>query len=75
MNKFVAKFKKDFLLVSCLSINTILRYAWYVNSGSSRHMTLTRQLFSSLKKHDLGVHVELGDDAKYLVAGVGTIPF
>jgi hypothetical protein len=32
-------------------------------------------LFSSLKKQDLGVHFELGDDAKYLVAGVGTIPF
>jgi hypothetical protein len=32
-------------------------------------------LFSSLKKPDSRVQVELGDDAKYLVAGVGTIPF
>jgi hypothetical protein len=32
-------------------------------------------LFSSLKKQDSGVQVELGDDAKYPVAGVGTIPF
>jgi hypothetical protein len=38
-------------------------------------MTSTRQLFSSLKKQDSQVQVKLGDDAKYLVAGVGTIPF
>jgi hypothetical protein len=36
---------------------------------------ISRQLFSSLKKQDSGVQVELGDDAKYPVAGVGTIPF
>jgi hypothetical protein len=38
-------------------------------------MTSAHQLFSSLKKQDLGVQVELGDDAKYPVAKVGTIPF
>jgi hypothetical protein len=38
-------------------------------------MTSTRQLFSSLKRQDLGVQVELGDDAKYAVVRVGTIPF
>jgi hypothetical protein len=38
-------------------------------------MTSTRQLFSSIKKQDSGAQVELGDDAKYPIAGVGTIPF
>jgi hypothetical protein len=38
-------------------------------------MTSARHLFYSLKKQDLGVYVEVGDDAKYSVAGVGTIPF
>jgi hypothetical protein len=28
-----------------------------------------------MRKQNLGVQVELGDDAKYPVAGVGTIPF
>ena len=37
--------------------------------------SLARQLFSSLKEQSSGVQVELGDDAKYPVAGVGTIPF
>jgi hypothetical protein len=46
-----------------------------VDSGASQHMTSTRQCFSSLKEHNSGVQVELGDDAKYPVAGVGTIPF
>jgi hypothetical protein len=70
MNKFVAKFEKDFSLVSCLSASTILRNAWYVDSGASQHRTSTRQLFSSMKKHDSRIQVELVD-----VAGVGTIPF
>lgn len=49
------------------------RDAWYVDSGASWHMTSTRQLFSSLIDQDLGVEVE--DDAKNPVVGVGTIPF
>jgi hypothetical protein len=32
-------------------------------------------VFSSLKKQDLGVQVELSDDAKYPIARVGTISF
>jgi hypothetical protein len=75
MIEFLAKFEEDFSLVSCLSTSTIMRNAWYVDNGASRHRTSTRQLFSSMKKQGLGVHVELGDDAKYLVARVGTIPF
>jgi hypothetical protein len=38
-------------------------------------MTPTQQKFSSLKKQDSRVQVELGDEAKYLVAGVSTIHF
>jgi hypothetical protein len=75
MNDFAAKFEKDFLLVYYLSTNMISRNAWYVDSGASRHMTSARQLYSSMKKQDSGVQVELGDDAKYPVTGVGTIPF
>jgi hypothetical protein len=44
-----------------------------MDSGASRHMTSARQLFSSLM--DSGVQVELGNDAMYPVARVGTIPF
>ena len=74
VNEFAAKFEKDFSLVSYLSTSTIPRNVWYVDSGASRHMTSTWQLFSSLKK-DSWVQVELGDDAKYLAIAVGTISF
>ena len=62
-------------MVSLISTSTIMRNAWYVDNGSSRHMTSTWELFSSLTEQDLGVQVEIGDDAKYLVVGDGTIPF
>jgi hypothetical protein len=38
-------------------------------------LTSTQELFTSLTEQDLGVHVELGNDAKYAVKGVGTILF
>jgi len=46
-----------------------------MDSGASRHMTSAHELFTSLTKQDSGVHVELGNDAKYTVKGVGTILF
>jgi hypothetical protein len=38
-------------------------------------MTGARELFSSLTEKDSGIHVELDNDAKYAVKGVGTILF
>jgi hypothetical protein len=38
-------------------------------------MTEAWELFSSLTEMDSGIHVELGDDAKYVVKGEGTILF
>jgi hypothetical protein len=75
MNEFSTKFKKDLLMVFCLSTSIVPRNALYVDSGASHHMTSARQLFSNLKKQDSGLQVELGDDAKYSIARVGTIPF
>jgi hypothetical protein len=66
MIEFLAKFKKDFSMVSCLSTNVAPRNAQYVGNRASCHMTSAQQLFSSLTKHDSGVHLELGDDAKNL---------
>jgi hypothetical protein len=69
------KFQKDFSLVSCLSTSTTTRSAWYFDSGSSHHMTKEHEIFNSLTERDLEVHVELGDDSKYVVKGEGTIMF
>jgi hypothetical protein len=75
MDEFVAKFGKDFSLISCLSTSTITRNAWYLDSGAFHHMKNARELFNSLMEKYSRSHVELGDDAKYTVEGEGTILF
>ena len=75
MSEFVAKFESDFSLVFYLSTSTVAKSAWYLDSGASHHMTKVHELFSSLMKTDSGIHVKLGDDAKYAVKGEGTISF
>jgi len=44
-------------------------------NGALLHMTEARELFSHLTEKDSGIHVELGDDAKYSMKGEGTILF
>jgi hypothetical protein len=75
MDEFAAKFEKDFSLVSCFSTSIVSKSAWYVGSGASSHMTPTRELFTNLMEQDSGLHVELGNDAKYAIKRVGTISF
>jgi hypothetical protein len=48
---------------------------WYLDSGASCHMIEAHELFSSLMERDSGVHVELGDDAKYAMKGEGIVLF
>ena len=69
------KFERDFSLVSCLSTNTTMRSVWFLDSGASCHMTKAWELFSSLTERDSDVHVQLGDDAKYVVKGEGIVTF
>jgi hypothetical protein len=46
-----------------------------VDSGASRHMTGTHDLFTRWSKIDSDLHVELGTHAKCVVEGVGTVRF
>jgi len=68
MKEFATNSEKDFSLVYFLSTNIVLRNVCYVENGASLHMTSSSKLFSSFKEEDSRVHVDLGDDAKYLVA-------
>eukprot|EP00253_Pinus_taeda_P030542 PITA_30542 len=38
-------------------------------------MTGDRDLFSDLDEKDLGVHIKMGDDGRYIATGIGTISF
>jgi hypothetical protein len=62
-------------MVSCLSSNIVFGIVWYVDSGASKHMASNKRAFNKLQEHDASMQVELGDDAMYLVAGVGSISF
>ena len=73
LSEFVAKFKSDFSFISYLSTNIVTRSAWYLDSSASCHMIEASELFSKLTESDSGIHVELGDDAKYEMRGEGTI--
>ena len=48
---------------------------WYLDSGASFHMTGDKELFSDLEEKDLQMHIEMGDDGRYSVTGIGTITF
>ena len=38
-------------------------------------MTGDKDLFTDLDEKDIGVHIEMGDDGRYSVTGIGTISF
>ena len=48
---------------------------WYLDSGASFHMTGDKNLFSALEVKDLKMRIEMGDDGRYSVLGVGTVAF
>jgi hypothetical protein len=48
---------------------------WLVDSGASRHMTGSQKSLTSLTEKNSRLQVELGDNAKYAVKGVGTTSF
>jgi len=46
---------------------------WYLDSGASFHMINDKSLFSTLEEKDLKMCIDMGDDGKYNVSGVGTV--
>lgn len=68
------QFKLDFSLIACM-VSLVMGGVWYLNSGTSFHMTGDKELFNELEEKDLKMHIEMGDDGKYSVTSVGTITF
>jgi hypothetical protein len=60
---------------SHFSLPTPNQGAWYLDSGASRHMTWTHDLFTSWLDIDSDMHVELGTLDKCGVEGVGKLRF
>jgi hypothetical protein len=80
MNAFAEKFDDEFSLVSTLSSNSRLAKfedsgAWFVDSGSSHHMTGMRSVFLSVLETGSDCHVKNGARTRHAVKGVGCVRF
>ena len=69
-----SQFELDFSLIACM-VSSALGSGWYLDIDASFHMTGDKKLFSDLEEKDLQMHIELGDDGRYSVTGIGTITF
>ena len=68
------QFELEFSLISCM-VSSALGSVWYLDSGTSFHMTGDKELFSDLEEKDLQMHIEMGDDGWYNATKIGTITF
>jgi hypothetical protein len=46
-----------------------------MNSGAFHHMIGSREVFTNFSNEDSELHVELGNDVRCVVEGIGTIQF
>jgi hypothetical protein len=80
MDAFAEKFEDEFSLVATLSSSSRLAEfedsgAWFVDSGSSRHMTGMRSVFLSVSETGSDCHVKNGARTRHAVKGVGCVRF
>ena len=56
-------------------VSNALGSVWYLDSGTSFHMTGDKELFSDMEEKDLQMHIEMGDDWRYSATRICTITF
>ena len=64
------KHKANSMAVNTLKPNEV----WYVDSGTSNHMTSHKEWFSYLEKPEKQGVVETGDDTLHTIEHVGEVP-
>jgi hypothetical protein len=70
----VSQFELDFALITCMA-SSALGSVWYLDSGTSFHMTGDKESFIDLDEKELRMHIEMGDDGRYSATSIGTITF
>jgi hypothetical protein len=63
VDEFAARFKNEFSLIACLS-SLANSGVWYIDSGTSSHMTRVREYVSSLQEEEMDLVIEVGKNAK-----------
>ena len=69
-----SQFEMDFTLIACM-VSSMIGCVWYLDSGASFHMIGDKNLFSALEEKYLKMCIEMGDNGRYSVSGVGTVAF
>ena len=69
-----SEFELDFSLIACM-VSSEMGSGWYLDSGATFHMTGNKEIFSSLEGKHLQMHIEMGDDGRYSITGIGTVTF
>eukprot|EP00253_Pinus_taeda_P034816 PITA_34816 len=69
-----SQFEMDFTLNACM-VSSMMGCVWYLDNGASFHMIGDKNLFSALEEKDLKMCIEMGNDGRYSVSGVGAVPF
>ena len=64
----------DFSLITCM-VSNVMGSMWYLDSGAYFCITGNKVLFSSLEENDLQMHIEMGDDERYIATALGTVTF
>eukprot|EP00253_Pinus_taeda_P029200 PITA_29200 len=60
-----SQFELDFSLIACM-VSSMMGSVWYLDNGTSFHMTGDKELFSELEEKYLKMHIEMGDDGKII---------
>eukprot|EP00253_Pinus_taeda_P014889 PITA_14889 len=69
-----SQFKTEFTLIACM-MSLMMGCVWYLDSGASFHMTSDKSLFIALEEKNLKIRIEMGDEERYSVLGVGKVAF
>eukprot|EP00253_Pinus_taeda_P013713 PITA_13713 len=69
-----SQFDMDYTLITCM-VSSMMGCGWFLDSKASFHMTGDKSLFSTLEEKDLKMCIEMDDDERYSVSGVGTVAF
>ena len=69
-----SQFELDFTLIACM-VSLMIGCSQFLDNGASFHMTNDKSLFNTLEEKDLQMCMEMGNDERYNVLGVGTIAF
>jgi hypothetical protein len=74
-DEFASQFERDCSLIICCTTVESPSNIWYIESGSSSHMSSVREHFIDLRDPEIRLEIVLGDNTIIRVAGCGTVSF